>query len=100
MAALNHRVIAFDRPGFGYSERPRGKLWTPAAQGQLIAAALEQLGVQQTVLLAHSWGTLVGLSMAIQKPQLVTGMVLASGYYYPSVRLDVLTTTPAIPVQS
>jgi pimeloyl-ACP methyl ester carboxylesterase len=26
----NHRVIIFDRPGFGYSERPRGHLWTAA----------------------------------------------------------------------
>jgi pimeloyl-ACP methyl ester carboxylesterase len=96
--AQNYRVIAFDRPGFGYSERPRGKLWTPAAQAALITAALGQLGVQQAVILAHSWGTLVALSMAVQKPEMVTGLVLASGYYYPSVRLDVLTATPAIPL--
>jgi pimeloyl-ACP methyl ester carboxylesterase len=96
--AQNYRVIAFDRPGFGYSERPRGKLWTPAAQARLIAAALEQLEVRDAVILAHSWGTLVALSMAMQKPEMVTGLVLASGYYYPSVRLDVLTATPAIPL--
>ncbi len=29
--AANHRVIAFDRPGYGYSERPRGTVWTPVA---------------------------------------------------------------------
>jgi hypothetical protein len=28
-----HRVIIFDRPGFGYSERPRGRLWTAAEHG-------------------------------------------------------------------
>ena len=27
MAAANYRVIAFDRPGFGHSERPRGTIW-------------------------------------------------------------------------
>lgn len=27
--AQSHRVIAFDRPGFGYSERPRDTTWTP-----------------------------------------------------------------------
>lgn len=96
--AENHRVIAFDRPGFGYSERPRTTIWTPAAQARLIAAALEQLGVQQAVVLAHSWATLVAISMGLQKPQLVSGLVLASGYYYPSVRLDVLSATPAIPL--
>jgi alpha-beta hydrolase superfamily lysophospholipase len=36
-----HRVILFDRPGFGYSERPRGRLWTPRAQARLIARALD-----------------------------------------------------------
>jgi len=96
--ARTRRVIAFDRPGFGYSERPRGTVWTPAAQARLLAGALAQLGVERAVVLAHSWGTLVALAMAQQQPQLVAGLVLASGYYYPSVRLDVLTATPAIPI--
>jgi pimeloyl-ACP methyl ester carboxylesterase len=96
--AREHRVIAFDRPGYGYSERPRNTVWTPAAQAKLLAAALAQLGVERAVVLAHSWGTMVALALARQQPALVSGMVLASGYYYPSVRLDVLTGTPAIPV--
>lgn len=96
--ARDHRVIAFDRPGYGYSERPRSTLWTPAAQAQLLAGALAGLGVGRAVVLAHSWATLVALSMAQQYPQLVAGLVLASGYYYPSVRLDVLTAAPAIPI--
>jgi pimeloyl-ACP methyl ester carboxylesterase len=96
--AEDHRVIVFDRPGFGYSERPRSTVWTPAAQARLLAAALRQMGVERAVVLAHSWATLVALSMAREAPQLVAGLVLASGYYYPSVRLDVLTSGPAVPV--
>src|SRR5690349_19886652 len=30
--AERHRVIAFDRPGFGYSDRPHGHLWTATQQ--------------------------------------------------------------------
>jgi len=37
LAAEQFRVIAFDRPGFGYSERPRTTVWTPAAQARLVA---------------------------------------------------------------
>ena len=96
--AATHRVIAFDRPGFGYSERPRSTVWTPAAQASLLGKALDQLGVPRAVVLAHSWATLVALAMAHERPGLVAGLVLASGYYYPSVRLDVLTATPAIPI--
>lgn len=96
--AKEHRVIAFDRPGFGYSARPRGTLWTPEAQATLLARALDQLGVHEAVVFAHSWATLVALAMAKARPSLVRGLVLASGYYYPSVRLDVLSSTPAIPL--
>jgi alpha-beta hydrolase superfamily lysophospholipase len=32
LVAEKHRVIAFDRPGFGHSERPRETVWTPSAQ--------------------------------------------------------------------
>src|SRR5688572_12489016 len=33
--AERHRVVAIDRPGFGYSDRPKGWLWTPAEQAGL-----------------------------------------------------------------
>src|SRR3954447_9878780 len=35
-AAKSYRVIAFDRPGFGHSARPRNTIWTPATQAELI----------------------------------------------------------------
>ena len=34
LIARRHRVIAFDRPGFGYSERPHGSAWSARAQGR------------------------------------------------------------------
>lgn len=97
--AENHRVIVFDRPGFGHSERPRNKIWTPIAQAQLLQRALQQLGVEQPIVLGHSWGTLVALAMALEFPAYVRSLVLLSGYYYPSLRLDTaLISPPAIPV--
>jgi len=44
LAAENYRVIVFDRPGYGHSDRPRNVIWTPEAQADLFHAALEQLG--------------------------------------------------------
>ncbi|WP_235007786.1 alpha/beta fold hydrolase [Caballeronia humi] len=93
--ARHHRVIAFDRPGFGYSERPRDRLWTAQAQAALIEQALTQIGVERPVVLGHSWGTLVALGMATEFPAEVRGLVLISGYYYPTARLDVALTAPA-----
>jgi hypothetical protein len=37
LLARENRVICFDRPGFGSSQRPRGRLWTATAQSTLFA---------------------------------------------------------------
>lgn len=93
------RVIAIDRPGFGYSARPRGTRWTPQAQARLLRLAMRQLGADQYLVLAHSWGTLVAAHLALQAPDQVRGLMLLSGYYYPGARLDVpVAALPAIPV--
>ncbi len=98
-AAQPYRVIAFDRPGFGYSERPDATTWTPEEQARLIYKALHQLGIERPLVVAHSWGTLVALAMALDFPRYTRGLVLVSGYYYPSPRLDVpLMSAPAIPL--
>ena len=99
LAAEKYRVIAFDRPGFGHSGRPRSKIWTPEAQADLIAGALTKIGVPRAIILGHSWGTLVALALAMKYPQQVQALVLASGYYYPNARADVvILSPPAIPL--
>jgi len=97
--ARNHRVIAFDRPGYGYSERPQGSMWTAIAQADLLADALEQMGIERPVVVGHSWGTLVALELAFGQPDDVSGLVLLAGYYKPTMRMDVpMVAPPAIPV--
>ena len=97
--AATHRVVAFDRPGYGYSDRPAGKLWTAAAQAQLLRRAFAELGLERPVVVGHSWGTLVALALALDHPDAVGGLVLISGYYKPTARLDVpLAALGAIPV--
>jgi pimeloyl-ACP methyl ester carboxylesterase len=99
LVAKNHRVIAFDRPGFGHSERPRSTIWTVEAQARLLHKSLGQLDVSRPILVGHSWGTLVALEMALDNPLDTAGLVLLSGYYFPSARADVaLAPWPAVPV--
>ena len=97
IAALseNHRVIAFDRPGFGHSTRPRDRLWTPIAQAELLHAAMARLGIERPTLIGHSMGTVVALALALDHPQDVAGLVLLGGYYYPTLRIDSLLGAPA-----
>jgi pimeloyl-ACP methyl ester carboxylesterase len=93
--AERHRVIAFDRPGYGYSERPRDRMWTAQAQATLLEGALAKLHVRQPVLVGHSWGTLVALSMTLSAGTRPCGLVLISGYFYPTARLDAALSAPA-----
>ena len=64
LAAKNYRVIVFDRPGFGHTSRPRDVVWTPEAQADLFANALDRLNVQQAIVLGHSWGASVAVALA------------------------------------
>jgi pimeloyl-ACP methyl ester carboxylesterase len=97
--AERHRVVTIDRPGFGYSDRPHGTLWTPAAQADLLRQAFAQLGLERPVVVGHSWGALVALALALNHPDAVRGLVLLSGFYKPTLRVDVpMVAPPAIPV--
>jgi pimeloyl-ACP methyl ester carboxylesterase len=99
LAAKSYRVIAFDRPGYGHSDRPRNVIWTANAQADLIRKAMSELGLSRAVVLGHSWGASVAVALALRHPEAVSGLVLASGYYYASVRSDVLTSSgPAFPI--
>lgn len=94
-----HRVIAIDRPGFGYSDRPRTTIWTAEAQARLLAHALRELGAENPILVGHSWGTMVALALALDESVDAAGLVLIAGYYYPDARADVVVgAVPAVPV--
>lgn len=86
--ARDGRVIAFDRPGYGYSERPGRMVWTPDRQARLIHMAATRLGGERPIVLGHSWGVLVALAYALRYPHQTAAVVLLGGYAFPERRLD------------
>ena len=97
--AENHRVIAIDRPGYGYTGRPRLRVWTAAAQAALLRRVVQRLGARKPVVVGHSWGAIVAMAWALAHEEELAGAVLMSGYYYPTPRRDVLVLSPpGIPV--
>ena len=98
LAAARYRVIAIDRPGYGHSARPRGKWWGPQSQAALLRKMLAQIGVERPILFGHSFGAVVAAAYALDYPTALRSVVLASGYYFPTGRIDVpLMAPPAIP---
>jgi pimeloyl-ACP methyl ester carboxylesterase len=97
--AQRHRVLVFDRPGYGHSQAPRDIAWTPEAQARLLGRALTRLGVDRPIVFGHSWGALVALALALEEPRSLRGLVLAAGFYFPEQRADVaIVSAPAIPL--
>lgn len=79
----HHRVITVDRPGHGYSERPRGNWPDPAWQAALVQTLLEQLKVNRPVLVGHSWSGSVVLAHLLAFPDKAAGAVLLAGGSHP-----------------
>jgi pimeloyl-ACP methyl ester carboxylesterase len=99
LLAQRNRVLCFDRPGFGHSQRPRSRIWTPSTQADLFVKVLKRLGIRDPVVVGHSWGTLVAVALVLRGDYSVRTLVLASGYYFPTWRLDVwLLSGPAVPI--
>jgi pimeloyl-ACP methyl ester carboxylesterase len=64
----------------------------------LFRKAFARLGIEKPIIVAHSWGTLVALGLALEQ-HAASGLVLVSGYYYPTARTDVaLLSPPTIPL--
>lgn len=94
-----HRVILFDRPGYGFSERPRGRAWTIRDQAALLREACRLLGAERPVVVGQSHGAMVALAWGLDAPASVAGLVLVSGYYFPTRRPDAMFVAPAaVPV--
>ena len=67
--APHFRAIAFDRPGHGYSTRSSDTVTTPLDQARLLHSAFQQLGIEQPILVGHSWSGIVLLAYALEYPK-------------------------------
>ncbi len=75
------KVIAFDRPAFGLTERPLHGSWqenpyTPQAQVKLLLGLMDSLGIDKAILVGNSAGGALAAQVALQHPERVTGLVL------------------------
>tara|TARA_R110000824_G_scaffold390760_3_gene587526 strand:+ start:7185 stop:8186 length:1002 start_codon:yes stop_codon:yes gene_type:complete len=101
--AKRHYVVAFDRPGHGWSKRPlRDGMTDPAVQAGVLREAMHALGIKKPVLLGHSWGGAVATAYALSFPDELSGLLVMSGathvwkgktaWYHRLVRTPVLGT--------
>jgi pimeloyl-ACP methyl ester carboxylesterase len=79
-------VIAFDRPGFGLTERPLDwegqNPYSPEAQLELVTGLLDHFRVQQAFLVGNSAGGTAAMQAALAHPERVAGLVLVAPAVY------------------
>ena len=80
--ANEFRVIAFDRPGFGFSD-DFGGLLSPVEQADLLQTAAEALGLERPILLGHSYGGAVAMAWALLAGDDLAGMTLLAPATHP-----------------
>lgn len=76
------RVIAYDRPAFGLTERPMPGEWTGGspysmdANVELLLGLMDALNVEQAVLVGNSAGGSVSVAFALKYPERVQALIL------------------------
>ncbi len=106
--AERYRVIVFDRPGLGYTERLNDTGATLLEQATLLRAAAHQLGAARPIVMGQSYGGAVALAWAAHFPSDVAALVpvaaasnpwdtpLSTFYNVTSARLGQLWVVPLI----
>lgn len=73
--AERYRVIVFDRPGLGYTDRINTTGATITQQADLLARAAAELGAKKPVVVGSSYGGAVGLAWAVHNPRNISAFV-------------------------
>ena len=79
LAAQGFRPIVIEPLGTGFSSRPLKADYSLSAQSHRIAAVLDSLSSGPVLVLAHSLGAAIAFRLAIERPDLVRGIVSLEG---------------------
>ena len=78
--AEHYRVIAFDNRGAGESDKPGGP-YTVSMMAEDTIGLLEALEIKDAYLVGHSLGGFIAQEVVVQRPDLVSQLILASTNY-------------------
>lgn len=81
-----HRCLAPDYPGFGFSEHPPGYSYLPGEHAEWIMAWLDALELERFVLVVQDWGGPIGMSVATRRPEQIAGLVILNTWAWPADR--------------
>lgn len=92
--APDHRVVALDLLGFGYSERVSDADYSHQAQAGRVLGLMDALGIEKASLVGHSMGGEVAMRVAAAHPERVDRLALVASVSGDRVRA--LPVTPLV----
>jgi pimeloyl-ACP methyl ester carboxylesterase len=78
LAGAGYRVIAFDRPPFGLSDKSTALDYSVTGQAGLTLGLMDALGMERASLVGHSAGGSVAAQVALTAPERVEKLALVS----------------------
>jgi pimeloyl-ACP methyl ester carboxylesterase len=79
----DYRVIIIDRPGNGYSTRPLEASPAISSQAHTVARFMDALKLERPLIVGHSLGGAIALSLALDYPQKIGGLALLAPATHP-----------------
>jgi pimeloyl-ACP methyl ester carboxylesterase len=79
LVARGYRTIVVEPLGYGWSSHPKKADYSFSAQSLRVAHALDKIGVKNALFVAQSSGAAIAFRLAIQRPDLVRGLLSIDG---------------------
>jgi haloalkane dehalogenase len=91
IAGAGHRVLAPDLIGFGRSDKPTERgAYSHARHVEWMAEWIRLNRLENIALVAQDWGSLIGLRLVAEHPELFIRVVIANGFLPKGGRLPLL----------
>ena len=79
LAAQGYQTIIVEPLGYGWSSHPKEADYSFTAQTTRVSSALDSLGVRRALFVAQSSGAAIAFRLAVQRPELVRGLLSIDG---------------------
>ena len=79
LVAQGYQAIVVEPLGYGASSHPKKADYSLGAQTERVERTLEQMGIRRALLVAHANGSGIGFRLAVERPDLVRGLLSIDG---------------------
>lgn len=79
LVAQGYRTIVVEPLGYGSSSHPKKADYSFGAQSARVARTLDQMGIKRALIVAQSSGAAIAFRLAVERPDLVRGLLSLAG---------------------